>query len=270
MEIVDFKKKVWRHYKKAKRSFPWRETKDPYKITVSEIMLQQTQADRVVAKYVAFLKKWPTLKKLASAELQDVLAMWSGLGYNRRGKSLWQLAKVVSENHYNKIPNTIVALEKLPGIGPYTARAILAFAFNAPHACIETNIRSVYIYSFFPNSKRKIADEDLFPLIERTLDKKNPREWYYALMDYGTFLKKMKLTTNDRHKNYRKQTPFKGSLREARGAILRELVISQSTLNKLKEKIKLSSDKVEEALTALQKEKLVIKNGARYSISSKM
>ncbi|HRH31347.1 MAG TPA: A/G-specific adenine glycosylase [Candidatus Paceibacterota bacterium] len=270
-----FKKKVWDHYKKNKRAFPWRETKDPYRIVVSEIMLQQTQADRVVAKYNSFLKKWPTLKKLASAELRDVLAEWSGLGYNRRGKNLWLLAKAVVSEHKAAIPNTPEALEKLPGIGPYTARAILAFAFDKPYACIETNIRAVYIYEFFPAKKTaKIADNKLFPLIEETLDTKNPREWYYALMDYGSYLKKMKLSTNDRHKSFTKQSTFKGSIREARGAIMRVLIESHSTLSKLKEKIKLPPERIEVALAAMEKEGIVAKKqktpkkDATYSISA--
>ncbi len=273
-----FKKIVWDHYKKNKRVFPWRETKDPYRILVSEIMLQQTQADRVVAKYNSFLKKWPTAKKLASAELRDVLAEWSGLGYNRRGKNLWLLAKAVVSEDKGHIPNTPEALEKLPGIGPYTSRAILAFAFDKPYACIETNIRAVYIYEFFPptktNSGTKISDDKLFPLIQETLDTKNPREWYYALMDYGSHLKKMKLSSNDRHKSFTKQSTFKGSIREARGAIMRVLIESHSTLSKLKEKIKLPPERIETALSAMEKEGIVSKKqktskkDATYSISA--
>jgi A/G-specific adenine glycosylase len=280
-----FKKKVWNHYAKEKRVFPWRETQDPYKILVSEIMLQQTQTDRVVAKYNSFLKKWPTAKKLASADLRDVLAEWSGLGYNRRGKNLWLLAKAVVADHKGKIPDTTEALQKLPGIGPYTARAIMAFAYNKSFPLIETNIRAVYIYSFFNNpgkdesqqksktqqqskAQEKIADDVLFPLIEKTLDEKNPREWYYALMDYGSYLKKQKLSTNVRHASYKKQTTFKGSIREARGAIMRNLIESRMTLKKLQEKIKLPHDRIETALAAMEKEGIILKNGTYYSISA--
>lgn len=272
-KLKSFKKEVWNYYKKNKRAFPWRETSDPYRILVSEIMLQQTQADRVVEKYNSFLKKWPTVKKLAQAELVDVLKEWSGLGYNRRGKNLWLLAKSVMDTNKGLIPSTPEELENLPGIGPYTARAILAFAFGKPYACIETNIRAVFIYYFFSKSKTKISDDKLFPLIEATLDRKNPREWYYSLMDYGSYLKKQKLSTNDRHKIYRKQATFKGSTREARGAILRALIKSDVTLRKLKEKIKLenqsiSDTKINDALTALGKEKIIVNTKGIFSIIS--
>lgn len=276
-KLSAFKREVWNYYKKNKRVFPWRETKDPYRILVSEIMLQQTQADRVVVKYNSFIQKWPTVKKLADADVRDVLKEWSGLGYNRRGKNLWLLAKTVVANDAGVIPNTPEELEKLPGVGPYTARAILAFAFSKPYSCIETNIRAVFIYYFFPKSKSKtttkIADDTLFPLIEKTLDKKNPREWYYALMDYGSYLKKQKLSTNDRHKIYRKQTVFKGSTREARGAIMRELIASHATLSKLEEKIKLSrphiaESKIREAITVMEKEKIIMKKRSSYYLSA--
>ena len=267
-----FKKKVWNHYGKEKRAFPWRETRDPYKILVSEIMLQQTQADRVVIKYNSFLKKWPTAKKLASAELRDVLAEWSGLGYNRRGKSLWLLAKAVVAEYNGNIPDTTEELEKLPGIGPYTARAIMAFAYDKSFPLIETNIRAVYIYEFFNNPNKdtpqKISDDTLFPLIEKTLDEKNPREWYYALMDYGAYLKKLKLSTNVRHASYTKQSKFKGSTREARGAVMRNLIESRMTLKKLQEKIKLPHDRIALAISAMEKEGIVVKNGTYYSISA--
>ena len=268
LKTTAFKKQIWDFYKDKKRAFPWRETTDPYKILVSEIMLQQTQADRVVAKYNSFLKKWPTVKKLAKATLREVLTEWSGLGYNRRGKNLWLLAKIVVSELAGSIPNTLNELEKLPGIGPYTARAVAAFAFNKPYACIETNIRAVYIYYFFSKTKHKIADDTLFPLIEQTLDKKNPREWYYALMDYGSHLKKLKLSTNDLHKSYTKQSTFKGSMREARGAILRNLIETQMTLRELQGKIKIPEEKLTEALNALLKEKTIQQKAKKFIIAS--
>ncbi len=263
-----FIKHIWSFYKKEKRLFPWRETRDAYRILVSEIMLQQTQVDRVVAKYNSFLKKWPTIKKLAQADLRDVLEEWSGLGYNRRGKNLWLLAQEVVSKYGGAIPDTAALLEDLPGIGPYTARAILAFAFNKPHVFIETNIRAVYIHSFFGGTSRKIADGEIFPIIEATVDQLRPREWYYALMDYGAYLKKNKLSTNTRHKNYRKQSTFKGSLREARGAIMRELIKSQSTLRKIEERTAIPKERLMLAAEALLKEKIIAKKGTTFFIFS--
>ncbi len=266
-DVAAFRRIIRHYYKKHKRDFPWRETSDPYRILVSEIMLQQTQVDRVVSKYTSFLKKWPTVKKLAQADLRDVLAEWSGLGYNRRGKSLWLLAKVVVSDFRNRIPNTPEDLDSLPGIGPYTSRAVMAFAYNTPHALIETNIRTVFVHSFFPNTKRKISDAELFPFIERTLDRTQPREWYYALMDYGAYLKKTKKGSNANHAVYTKQKAFKGSLREARGAIMRELIIAPCTLRKLQDKIKLPAERIGHAVEALKKDEIIMKNGTIYSIS---
>lgn len=176
-------------------------------------MLQQTQAPRVVEKYNSFIQQFPTLKKLNDASTKDVLAAWQGLGYNRRALYIKSITK---------IPKTYAELVELPGIGPNTAGSILAFAYNIPHPFIETNIRSVYIHFFFKN-KTDVHDRDIMPLIEKTLDQKNPREWYYALMDYGALLKK---TTNPSQKSrhYKKQSTFKGSHRQKRGEVLRLLL----------------------------------------------
>jgi A/G-specific adenine glycosylase len=188
-QIAAFRRTVLTHFKKEGRhTLPWRATTDPYSITVSEIMLQQTQAGRVVEKYRAFLKRFPTVQSLARAQLPAVLALWSGLGYNRRAKFLHQMAKTIVSELGGKFPRTADGLEALPGIGPYTARAICAFAYNQPVAFIETNIRTVFIHHFFSDTE-KIPDATLLPIVEMVIDRKNPRQWYAALMDYGSSLK---------------------------------------------------------------------------------
>ncbi len=209
------------HTKQGRHALPWRETTDPYKILVSEVMLQQTQVERVIPYYRDWMKKYPTVKKLASASLADVLKSWQGLGYNRRGKALWEAAKKVVE--LGEFPTSAEELEKLPGVGPYTARAVMAFAYNTDVIFIETNIRTAVTHHFFPK-KKKVDDKELLAILEKAYSKGKARVWYAALMDYGSFLKRSGVKLNARAKGYTKQSTFAGSSRQARGAILKALV----------------------------------------------
>jgi len=216
-----FKDIIWRCYRKHGRDFPWRRTHDPYKILVSEIMLQQTQTSRVEGKYVEFLGRFPNFKSLAKASVSDVLRAWSGLGYNRRALALKKTAEIVVQNYNGKLPRDPESLDELPGIGAGTAGAIRAFAFNLPSVFIETNIRRVFIHFFF-SKKKKVSDREILELIEMTADKRNSREWYWALMDYGAMLgREQKENPNRKSAHYTKQSKFTGSNRELRGKILR-------------------------------------------------
>ncbi len=267
-EIKRFKKTIWNYYRQNKRDFPWRETQDPYKILVSEIMLQQTQALRVMPKYLSFLKKFPTSKALSQAKLSDVLKEWQGLGYNRRALYLKQTARQIEKDFKGKFPKDFKLLTSLPGIGPATAGDILAFAWNIPKVLIETNIRSVFIHFFFEKQEKvstKVHDKEILPLIEKTLDHRNPREWYWALFDFGSYLKE---TNNPSTKSlhYVKQSRFRGSNREKRSAILK-LIIKKS--RREEELIKISSYKkevVSKILSDFQKEGLIIKLKNRFLI----
>lgn len=208
--LNSLKRVVLSHYKKhARNHLPWRKTHDPYKILVSEMMLQQTQVDRVIPKYEAFIARFPTAKKLASATLAEVLLLWQGLGYNRRAKYLWEAAKQWGETE----------LEELPGVGPYTANAVRVFAYNEPRVLIETNIRAVYIHFLFPN-RALVRDSELLPHI-RVPKGVEPREWYAALMDYGSYLKKTVPNPSRKSRHHVRQKKFVGSDRQIRGAILR-------------------------------------------------
>ena len=218
-KMGDFKAQVYTYYKAhGRHTLPWRKTRDPYKILVSEIMLQQTQVDRVIPYYRNFMKKYPTAKALASTSLAAVLTEWSGLGYNRRAKFLFQAAVEAEKN--GGIPREYDALRALPGIGDYTAKAVRVFAFNEPEALIETNVRAVFIHHFFPRTK-KVEDKKLLPIIEKALKGQSPREWYAALMDYGSHLKRLHPNPSRRSKHHTKQAKFEGSLRQVRGAILK-------------------------------------------------
>jgi A/G-specific adenine glycosylase len=202
---------------------PWRETRDPYRILVSEVMLQQTQVDRVRAKYAEFLGAFPDVAALASASLEQVLRAWQGLGYNRRAVALQRTARLLLRDHGGSVPEEQEALLALPGIGPATAAAIRAFAFGAPSVFIETNIRRVFIHEFFPG-RDAVADAEVLPLVAASLDRRRPREWYYALMDYGAALARRVENPNRRSRQHVRQPPFAGSDRQVRGAILRALV----------------------------------------------
>ncbi len=223
MTPAKFRALVWRHYRAYGRHYlPWRRTRDPYRILISEVMLQQTQVERVIPFYIKFIQKFPTLRALADAPLSEVLRVWQGLGYNRRAKMLQVAAKDIVARYSGRFPNTIIEFESLPGVGPYTARAIAAFAYNEDAAVIETNIRTAIFHHFFPK-RSNIKDTEVSEVLKKVLPKGRSREWYGALMDYGAYLKRSNISHNARSEKYVKQSKFSGSLREARGAILREL-----------------------------------------------
>lgn len=262
-----FVNEVWRFYEThGRHDLPWRKTTSPYKILVSELMLQQTQVDRVVPKFTAFIKRWPTIAKLAAASQADVLRAWQGLGYNRRAKYLHLAAKAVVEQG-GTFPKDEPGLRSLPGVGPYTASAIMAFAYDAPTVMIETNIRQVYLHHFFTD-EAGVADTALLELIERTCPSERVREWYWALMDYGACLKRTHGNINSKSKHYIKQSKFKGSDREIRGAILRLLAASKPLQQALlvEQLTQFQTSRVREQLQRLRQEDLVQFVRGRYSL----
>lgn len=214
---------VYDHYARSGRDMPWRRTRDPYRILVSEIMLQQTQVNRVLDKYGRFIAAFPDIRALARARLEDVLRVWQGLGYNRRALLLHKLARAVIADHAGKIPRDRAVLRTLPGIGDATAGALCAFAFGQPVVFIETNIRAVFLHHFF-KGRTNVPDRLIAPLAGRTLDVEHPREWYYALMDYGSYLKRVTVNPSRRSSLYVRQSRFEGSDRQVRGRILKILL----------------------------------------------
>ncbi len=268
-QITEFQRMVWRYYDDSGRALPWREpeldgTYNAYKILVSEVMLQQTQAARVIPKYSAFLERFPSLVDLADASLHDVLLAWQGLGYNRRARYLREIARQIKEQHDGWLPDTLPELTALPGVGHNTAAAILTYAFNQPHAYIETNIRSVYLHHFFKDEPG-VADKQILELVEQTLDRKNPREWYWALMDYGVFIKQTVGNPNVLSKQYAKQTKFHGSAREIRGAILRILAAGPQEIQDLH--MTINDSRLDAILRQLIKEQLIKKSGKSVRIA---
>lgn len=228
-EISLFQETVWQHYAaNGRHDLPWRQPEadgsfDPYKIFVSEMMLQQTQVPRVAPKYRQFLQAFPDVVSLSQASLGDVLRVWSGLGYNRRAKFLWEAARTAVREYDGKLPKTREQLVRLPGIGPNTAGAILAYAFNRPEIFIETNIRTVFIHHFFAEAEG-VPDKDIKTVVAATMpDENNYREWYWALMDYGTHVKQTAGNASQRSKHFTRQSKFEGSRRQIRGKVLRLL-----------------------------------------------
>lgn len=217
--LITFQKTVWDFYHEHKRFMPWRESHDLYSVLVSELMLQQTQVSRVIPKFESFMELFPSIESLARAPLSDVIIAWQGLGYNRRAKYLHQAAIRIMEFG---VPTTQKELEQLPGVGRNTAAAIMAYAFNQPTVFVETNIRTVYIHEFFSDHD-EVSDTEILKLVEQTCDTSNPREWFWALMDYGTFLKSQKLGSIRKSAQYKRQSVFKGSVREMRGSIIQIL-----------------------------------------------
>ncbi|MFW5769938.1 MAG: A/G-specific adenine glycosylase [Spirochaetota bacterium] len=266
-----FRDGIYSYYRESGRVLPWRETDDPYKIAVSEIMLQQTQVDRVVGKYLEFVERFPSWEGLAGASLEDVLSAWQGLGYNRRGRFLREMARVVVDQHGGVLPHDEELLLKLPGIGRATAASIRAFAFNLPSIYIETNVRTVFFYFFFmegvDGALTPVSDEALTPLVEATLDRENPRMWYNALMDYGTMLKKKYGNLSVRSAHYRSQSPFKGSNREVRGKILRVLLADGAlTHGQLVSMTGESRERIRYGLDQLVGEGMVAGSGGKYRV----
>ncbi len=253
-KIRRFKKEVWKHYRLYGRNLPWRTTTNSYRILVSEIMLQQTQVGRVKEKYRVFLRQFPSFRALAAASPGHVLVAWQGLGYNRRALALKRLADIMVTHHRGRLPKDLEVLRSLPGIGAATAGAISAFAFNQPSVFIETNIRRAYIHYFFPH-KRRVRDEAIVSLVRAAVDTKRPREWYYALMDYGSHLGKLPENPNKKSARYRLQSTFKGSRRQLRGKIIAHLVgHRRATLKQLEHSLKKSSEEVESVVKILEQE----------------
>lgn len=224
-KYYSFKNTVMEYYGEyGRHDLPWRKKQSPYYVLVSEIMLQQTQVDRVVPFFKTWMKTFPNLKKLANAKQSDVLRLWKGLGYNSRALRLQKCAQEIVKTHNGKIPSDYKKLIALPGIGPYTAGAIMNFAFNIWTPIIETNIRRVFIHHFFKDLK-DITDNEILDFVKDVGYYDEPCIWMAALMDYGSTLPKIiKHNPNTQSKHYTKQSKFAGSNRQIRGQILEILL----------------------------------------------
>jgi A/G-specific adenine glycosylase len=266
-QITHFQNFIWDFYRQEGRTFAWRNIDNPYQIVVSEIMLQQTQTYRVEPKFEQFISEFADFQSLAQAPLRDVLCVWQGLGYNRRAMALRTIAQKVMQEYGGILPQSPAILETFTGIGKATAASICAFAFNMSTTFIETNIRTVFIHSFFRN-EIDVVDKQLLPIVEDTLDTNNPREWYYALMDYGVKLKSLHPNPSRKSAHHAKQSRFQGSDRQIRGMILRMITAEQEGIDeqKLVALLQKEETRVQKIIQQLCDEGFLIKMNNRFVI----
>ena len=228
LDLGDFRALVLARGRELYRDLPWRRTRDPYAIWISEVMLQQTQTTRVDGRWQRWLERFPTVDALAAADAADVLDEWQGLGYNRRALSVLRAAQAVSAAG-GMMPAETAALEALPGIGPATAAGIRAFAFDLPGVYLEPNVRTVFLHELYPNAE-SVPDRELVPLVRDTCPpdasdpEDDPRTWYYALLDYGAYLKRTVPNPSRRSRGHTRQSRFEGSHRQKRAELLRVLL----------------------------------------------
>lgn len=266
MKTTDFQELVWDKARELYRDMPWRQDTRPYYVLVSEIMLQQTQVDRVIPKFEAFITAFPDIPTLAAAPLSEVLKLWSGLGYNRRAKFLHEAAKKIVGEFDGVFPDTLAGLVSLPGVGVNTAGAMLAYSFNQPVVYIETNVRTVYFHHYFDDDAT-VTDKQVREIAEQTIDKEHPREWYWGIMDYGSYLKRQGVGQNDKSHHYKKQPALKGSVREVRGAILKVLALESMPEPVLREKT-FDDERFGPALAGLVRDGLVVETKGSFHLAS--
>ncbi|MBI4127680.1 MAG: A/G-specific adenine glycosylase [Parcubacteria group bacterium] len=264
-KIDSFRRTIWGHYRRQGRDFPWRRTRDPYKILVSEIMLQQTQVSRVLKKYPEFIRAFPDFRALSQAPFSHVLRVWQGMGYNRRALALKRIAAIVVGRFHGKLPDDPTVLAGFPGIGKATAGSIVAFAFDKPTVFIETNIRRVFIHHFFPK-RESVDDKEILPFVEAALERDRPREWYWALMDYGAYLATTIENPNRRSSSYRKQSSFEGSNRQLRGMILKLLASRPMESSQLCKRLHGSSEQIKSNLKTLEHEGFIVRKRLTYHL----
>lgn len=262
-----FTRILYDYYHQFGRSFPWRQTSDPYAILVSEVMLQQTQTERVIYKFKEFMGRFPVIDMLAAASIEELLVVWQGMGYNKRVLYLREAAKCIVRGHGGRVPDDPALLVRLPGLGPSTAASVAAFAFNRPVAFIETNIRSVVIFYFFPEAET-VTDREILPWVTTLLDRENPRKWYSAIMDYGVMLKGKFPHVTKRSAHYVRQSPFAGSDRQLRGVLLK-LFLEEKSQGKhdLLARLNIPAKRISHVLDGLVKDGFLCCHGDRYVIS---
>jgi A/G-specific adenine glycosylase len=265
--VEKFRRLIYDYFRRGRREMPWRQTSDPYRILVSEIMLQQTRVERVEAKYPKFIEAFPDFRSLARASLREILRVWQGMGYNRRVMALQKIARRVVTDFHGRLPDSEETLRTFPGIGPATAGAVAAFAFNKPSVFVETNIRRAFLDFFFAD-RDNVSDKEILPIVEKTLDRENPRLWYYALMDYGAILKNDAENANRRSAHYTRQSPFEGSDRQIRSLILKTLLANpRLSVTQLLESVGKRPKRTERIMTRLGEEGFLVREGDLIWIS---
>jgi len=260
--IQEFQKNVFYFYQKNKRDLPWRKTTDPYKILLSELMLQQTQVNRVILYYAKWITRWPDIHALASASLAEVLQAWMGLGYNTRAINLHKAARKIVTEFDNDVLEAMKQYKEIPGVGRYTSQAVQIFSTNADIVTIDTNIRRIFIKEF--HLHEKVSDKELWRLAEKCLPKGRSREWHNALMDYGA----LHLTSQKTGiKPKTQQSRFEGSDRQIRARILRCLLNDTMSLSELKKTFRIEQKRLRRILDKMVTEKIIVNNNNSYQLN---
>jgi len=260
--IQEFQKNVFYFYQKNKRDLPWRKTTDPYKILLSELMLQQTQVNRVILYYEKWITRWPDIHALASASLAEVLQAWMGLGYNTRAINLYKAARKIVTEFDNDVLEAMKQYKEIPGVGRYTSQAVQIFSTNADIVTIDTNIRRIFIKEF--HLPEKVSDKELWRLAEKCLPKGRSREWHNALMDYGA----LHLTSQKTGiKPKTQQSRFEGSDRQIRARILRCLLNDTMSLSELKKTFRIEQKRLRRILDKMVTEKIIVNNNNSYQLN---
>jgi A/G-specific adenine glycosylase len=261
-------------YRPRRRLYPWRSGRpDPYRILLSEVMLQQTQVGRVIPAFTEFVGRFPTVGSLAAAQRSEVLRAWSGLGYNRRAVNLSEAARLVVRDHGGVIPSDPNALLRLPGVGPYTAAAVASIAFGVSVPAVDTNVARVVARARLGTEPQETPKRAVQAAASAWLDPRAPAAWNQALMDLGRDVCRpvprcpacplsgdcrFRAEAREGAPARRPRPPFHGSLRQVRGAIMRTLGNRSSvSVGTLAKEIGVPVDRVTEALTGLSRDGLV-------------
>jgi len=260
-EITQFQSNVLSFYKTHRRDLPWRKTTDPYKILISELMLQQTQVSRVIKYYEKWIKRWPTIDSLVHASRRDVLKAWMGLGYNTRGINLHRAAQKIVNDYDGDMLEAMKNHEEIPGVGKYTSRAVQIFATNVNLVTVDTNIRRIFIHEF--HLFEDVSDRELWLLAERCLPKGLSRVWHNALMDYGALFLTAQKT---RVKSKTKQSRFEGSDRQIRAQILRQLLERSLSLSDLQKILEVEQNRLQQILGKMVQGNLIAAKNKRFQV----
>ena len=260
-KIVKFRRKVFTFFKNHGRDLPWRMTEDPYKILLSELMLQQTQVSRVITYYTSWVQRWPTIQLLATASRHEVLQAWMGLGYNTRAIRLQKAAQIIVKEFQGDVITAMNNYKAIPGVGRYTSQAVLIFAANADLATVDTNIRRIFIHEF--SLPETVSEKTIWGLAQRCLPKGRSRDWHNALMDYGA-LHLTARKTGIPPKT--KQPRFEESDRQLRGRIIRLLLQKDQGFAQIKKLFEVDEPRLQIILDKLAHEGIISRKNDRYHL----
>ncbi|VVB60515.1 G/T mismatches repair enzyme [uncultured archaeon] len=259
--VQRFQKKVFSFYQQNKRELPWRNTTDPYKILVSELMLQQTQVSRVISYYERWIARWPTISDLASASRAEVLKAWMGLGYNTRAVYLHKAAQKIVAEYDGDVLTAMKQYQEIPGVGRYTAQAVQIFSRNTDLVTVDTNIRRIFIAEF--HLSEELSMRELWGYAEQCLPLGRSREWHNALMDYGALHQTAKKTGI---RSVSQQSEFEGSDRQRRAAVLRLLLSGPASFDTIHRALGGERMKIRKILGKMVDEDLLVLQNKRYQV----